>query len=89
MSNVTVRLADELEEFVAVQVATEGFTSASEYLLSLVQRARQAKERAALEAKLLAAHRSLERGEGKLVTPEYWQQVRAEIRERYGEGDAE
>lgn len=53
---------------------------AADELLSVPKTAR---EREAFEAALLEAIAALDRGEGMPVTPEYWEQLHARIRE-YG-----
>jgi Arc/MetJ-type ribon-helix-helix transcriptional regulator len=84
MPTIQVLLPESLEPFVASQVAVEGHSSASEYLLSLLRQAQQAKAKAELEAKLLAGLEALDRGDGRPMTSADWERLRSGVRERYG-----
>ena len=66
LTSMNISLPESLREFVEAQVASSGFSSASEYVRQLI---RQAQEHAEVEARLL---KSIERGGRIEVTDEYW-----------------
>jgi Arc/MetJ-type ribon-helix-helix transcriptional regulator len=82
MTTINVPLPDKLEEFVAARAALDGFCSASDYVLELIRRAQQSSERSKLEARLLTGVQSLDRGEGRPMTPADWNRLRADIKNR-------
>jgi len=53
MTNINISLPDDMDAFVTAQMAEEGYSSASEYLLKLVREAEKRKAKAALDALLL------------------------------------
>lgn len=53
MTTINISLPDEMKEFIETQVSHEGYTSASEYLCTLIREAQKRQARQELEAKLL------------------------------------
>lgn len=78
MATVTISLPDSLKEFVDAQVAAKGFGNVSEYFRSLLREAQAQEEAARLERLLLEG---LASGDGVAVTPEFWQELKAEAAE--------
>jgi antitoxin ParD1/3/4 len=79
MTSLNVSLPETLRAFVDEKVKTGGYGTASEYVRDLI---RQDQERAAeehLEALLLEG---LDSGDPVEVTPEFWNQLRAELDQR-------
>jgi antitoxin ParD1/3/4 len=75
MSTVTISMPESLRKFVDVQMKRQGFGNVSEYFRALV-REQQAKEAdSQLEELLLEG---LESGKDIEVTPEFWQDLKAE-----------
>jgi antitoxin ParD1/3/4 len=79
MQTMNISLPDAMKQFVEDQVAAGAYSSASEYIRELVRadQKRQAKEQ--LEQALLD---SLNSGEAMEATPEWWDTLRHEIKER-------
>jgi antitoxin ParD1/3/4 len=53
MTTMNISVPDEMKAFVEVQMAQEGYASASEYLRALIREAQKRRARQELEAKLL------------------------------------
>lgn len=81
MTDLHLRLPESLETFLAAEVALGGYENAGDYVLALLQHAKQAKQRAELETKLLAGIQSLERGDGREMTTADWDRLHARIGE--------
>lgn len=86
MTTMNISLPDDLKTFVDDQVTGGGYSSTSEYVRNLIRDARKAAARAKLEALLLEGINS---GEPELVTPEWWDERRRELRRRLSEKSGE
>ncbi len=92
MTSLNISLPVEMKRFIEDKTSSGGYGTVSEYIRELV-RADQKQEadlKAAEEkvvAMLLEGVRSLERGEGIEVTPEYWEGKKRELFERFGKKD--
>jgi antitoxin ParD1/3/4 len=80
MTTMNISLPQEMREFVEEQLRAGGYSTASEYIRELIRNAQKEKARARLEALLLEG---LDSGEPIEITPEYWDQLRAEARQRW------
>lgn len=70
---IEIDLPADLQQFVADRARADG-SRPEEFVVKLLRRIKEKEARAALEAKLLEGVESLERGERKLITPEYGMQ---------------
>jgi antitoxin ParD1/3/4 len=89
MTSLNISLPVEMKQFIETKTSSGGYGTASEYIRELV-RADQKKEADLKEteeqvvAMLLEGVRQLERGETVEVTPEFWQQKRQQLLNRFG-----
>ena len=74
MTTMNISLPDEMKAFVEVQMATEGYASASEYLRALIREAQKSQAKRELEAKLLEGLQ----GPAVEMTREDWDSIRRE-----------
>ena len=72
MSKVQVSLPEPLRQFIDELVAEGAFKDPSEYLRTLVNRDRQAREKARIEALLVEG---LDSGPSTPMTPEDWDEI--------------
>lgn len=89
MVTLNISLPEPLGAFVEAQVGAGKYRDPSEYVQTLIRQAYQAQERSAIEAKLLAGLDALERGEGRDMTAQDWQRLRAEYQERHPQGNGQ
>ena len=75
MSTVTISMPESLRKFVDVQMKRQGFGNVSEYFRALVREQQTKEADSQLEELLLEG---LESGENIEVTPEFWQDLKAE-----------
>ena len=75
MQTMNISLPENLKHFIDGQVAAGGYSSASEYVRSLVREAQQRQAQARLEALLLEA---LDSGEATVMTAGDWDAIRRE-----------
>jgi hypothetical protein len=85
MTTIDLPLNETLEQVIAQRVSTGGYSSGKEYILALLEQARQLEERAEVEARLLEAVAALDRREGQLMTNDHWERLRADVRARHGD----
>ena len=83
MRYIQVAISEELEPVLAKQMREHRFRSEGDLFVALLKELGQLGRRE-LDASLLEAMDELDRGKGVLVTPEYWQSLREEIRTKYG-----
>jgi len=76
MTTLNISLPDSLKMFVEEQVATGGYSTASEYVRSLIREAQERRGQAELESKLLAALGTEPAAMGKAD----WDQLRERVR---------
>jgi antitoxin ParD1/3/4 len=81
MTTLNISLPENLKTFVEDQVSSGGYSTASEYVRSLIREAQESKAREGLELKLLAA---LE-GAPEEMRGEDWDRLRARVRQRIAE----
>lgn len=79
METMNISLPDSLKEFVDREVASGGYSSASEFVRELIREAQKRKAGERLEALLLEG---LASGESIEVTPQFWDDLRGELRKR-------
>jgi antitoxin ParD1/3/4 len=82
MDTVPITLPDPMKEFVEELVARGDYSTASEYVRALIREDRQRREKAKLEALLLEG---LSSGPATEMTPDDWEQIRAEVNQRVAE----
>ena len=80
MVNVNVNLSDDLQEFVVAQVSSGQFKGPSDYIESLVTRAKRNKE--FLETLLIEG---LESGEPIALDDMEWRRIRDDLSRRVGQ----
>ncbi|WP_287312974.1 type II toxin-antitoxin system ParD family antitoxin [Moorena sp. SIO1G6] len=77
---MNIALPSEMKEFIQTQVAVGGYSSASEYIRELIRADQKQKTRYALEMEIL---KGLSRGEPTAMTAQDWEDIRANIRQRF------
>jgi antitoxin ParD1/3/4 len=82
--SIVVQLPEPAQSFVEQQVTAGRFTSASEYIASLVEEARRQAARERVDQLLI---QGLESGPGIELTPEYRQKRREELSRKYDRAD--
>ena len=78
-TTMNISLPDMMKAFVEEQVQSVGYGTVSEYVRDLVRRDQKERAQNRLEALLLER---LQSGPGEPVTPEFWDGLRREIKER-------
>jgi len=84
MTTHQIELPDTAQSFVNEQVAAGRFTSVSEFVVTLIEQARQDATLQRVEAQLLEG---LESGPGEEATPEYWERKKQEWTRKYQRAD--
>ena len=79
MATMNISVTDAMRRFVETEVAQGGYTTTSEYFRDLIREKQQQRANQRLEALLLEA---LDSGEAEPVTPQEWEDIRREVRER-------
>ena len=79
MTTLNISLPKAMRDFIEAQVAEGGYSTASEYIRTLLREEQKRRARAKLEALLLEGINS---GEPIEATPEYWEAKRRRITER-------
>jgi antitoxin ParD1/3/4 len=82
MTTVTVTLPESLSEFVARQVSEGGHASPEEFIRHLILEDQKRRVRERVDALLLEGINS---GEPIPATPEYWEEKRRRLHERFPE----
>jgi antitoxin ParD1/3/4 len=75
MTKVQVSLPEPLKQFIDGLVADGSFKDSSEYLRNLIDRDREAREKARVEALLIEG---LDSGPSTPMTPEDWEEIERE-----------
>lgn len=78
MSTMNISLPPELRSFVEGEVASGGYSTASEYVRTLIREAQKKKARERLEQLLLEGLES----ESIAVTPKFWEDLRREVQQK-------
>ncbi len=76
MTTLNISLPESLKSFVEEQVSGGGYSTASEYVRSLIREAQERRAKTELEGKLLAALGA----EATLMGPADWDQLRERVR---------
>lgn len=79
MPTFDVSLPEELKPLIEAEAAAGGYENPSAYVQHVVREALRAQRMAELEARLVAAAES---GPPIEVTPEFWDQMKARVRQR-------
>ena len=82
MTTLYVNLPDTLKEFVETQVASGGYGSANDYILTLL---REAQKRQAWDRVEALVVEGLNSGEPFAATKQHWEEKRQRLEERYPE----
>jgi antitoxin ParD1/3/4 len=82
METINISLPDSLKEFVDDQVATGACSSASEYIQRLIREDRERRHREEIDQRLLGA---VDGGPSTALTPQDWEEIRREVRQRAAE----
>lgn len=82
MDTMNLDLPESLKDFVLSQVAEGGHGSVSEYVRALI---RTEQDRRVQELLVVEILKGLNSGESTPTTPEDWQNIRREVRERHAE----
>jgi antitoxin ParD1/3/4 len=77
--SLNVTLPESLQSYVESQVAQGIYLNVNEYFQNLVCQDQQRQDEAKLETMLLDGDNS---GDGSEVTPEFWQSLKADIRQQ-------
>jgi antitoxin ParD1/3/4 len=75
MTAMNISLPEDMSSFIEAQMQSEGFASASEYLVRLIREEQKRKAKQALEAKFREA---LESGPATPMTKQDWADLRRE-----------
>jgi antitoxin ParD1/3/4 len=81
-TSLSISLPEELKEFVDELVAEKAYSDPSDYVRALIRQDRKRRAEEKVEQLLLEG---LESDPPQLVTPEDWQAIRREVRERLAE----
>ncbi len=84
MPDLNIKLSDDSQAFVTEQIARGSFSSPSDYIEKLVEKAKVRVEIERIDALLIEG---LDAGPGTEVTPEYWQRIKAELSQKYDRAD--
>jgi antitoxin ParD1/3/4 len=82
METMNVALPQGMKDFVHRRMAEAGYSSASEYVRSLIRADQERTARESLETEIL---RGLQSGDSTPMTPEDWEEIRREVRRRCGQ----
>jgi antitoxin ParD1/3/4 len=80
METLNIDLPDSLKDFVLSQTAEGGYRCVSEYVGELIRAEQNRRGRQSLEEAVL---KGLSSGQSTPMTPEDWQDIRREVRERH------
>lgn len=78
-TTMNISLPEPMREWIEQTVAKDHYGTVSEYIRELVRKDQKARDKKALEAKLLEA---LDSGPMTEMTPADWDRIRREVRER-------
>jgi len=80
MASLNISLPQSMKDFVEIQVQESGYSTPSEYIRALVREDQKRRIEEKLELMFLEG---IESGDPIPVTPEFWEQRRKRIIERY------
>lgn len=84
MISLNILLPQSIKEFIDQQTARRGLDTPGDYVYELVKEAQERLAEERIEQLLLEA---IDSGAPIEVTPEYWENKRAELIEKYGNSD--
>lgn len=79
MKTLNISLPDSMRAFIEEQTKTGTYSTASEYLRTLIREDQKQKAQERLEALLLEG---LESGEAQRLTPDDWEDLRGQVQQR-------
>jgi antitoxin ParD1/3/4 len=79
MTSLNISMPDSMRQWVEATMSAEGFSTASEYVRSLIREDQRRRAKQELDAKLLNA---LDSGPETELTDEDWKSVRSKLREK-------
>ena len=79
MNTMNIALPETMTEYIQSRVSEGGYSSASEYIRTLIRADQQQQAHAALEVEILKGLR----GGATPMTPEDWRDIRQEVRRRH------
>ena len=82
MTTLNISLPDSMRAFIEEQTTTGGFSTASEYLRTLIREDQKRRSQERLEELLLEG---LESGAAEPLGPEDWKELRRQVNRRIGE----
>jgi antitoxin ParD1/3/4 len=85
MTSMNISLPEAMKEYIEAKVAAGGYGTASEYIRELVRAAQKREAEEKLEALLLEG---LNSGEPIEETPEFWAELKRDLRRRLAKNDA-
>jgi antitoxin ParD1/3/4 len=85
MTSMNISLPEAMKEYIEAKVAAGGYGTVSEYIRELVRAAQKREAEEKLEALLLEGINS---GEPIEVTPDFWEDLRRDLRRRLAKSDA-
>lgn len=80
METMNIAIPEAMKEFVQEQVSQGNYSSVSEYIRDLIRHDQKQKAKSVLEAEIL---KGLNSGESTSMTDDDWEDVRAQVRDRY------
>jgi len=80
MDSLTVTLPADMKEFVEGEARAAGFATADEYVRAVLRNEQQRKAREKIDGLLLEGVHS---GPASPMTPQDWDEIRSEVRERH------
>lgn len=83
---LNISLPESLRNFIETRVQEDNYSTPSEYVRALIQEDQKRRETQKLEAMVLD---SLESGDPIEVTPEYWENKRQNLLERFSHSETE
>jgi antitoxin ParD1/3/4 len=87
MTMLNISLPESMQAFIEAQTAARGLNNPSDYVQELIREAQRTHEQAELEARLLSRLEALERGEGREMTSDDWEALKARLRMHHKQGN--
>ena len=88
MTELILSLPEPVKRFVDAEAAAKGFASSGDYVQELILRAFREKTGQELDKTLLRRVEAIDRGEVAEMTPEEWDEIRADVEQFYHEREA-
>lgn len=84
MKECTIQVSDEVLDDLQIQSEAEGFPGPEQYLAARLTEEWCKRKRSEIEALLLESLDEVERGESTPFPPDYFEKLKAELREKHG-----